>query len=214
MPTLLNVEADYLWEGWFQSGTCFLTLLGLHFILVVKQRWICWCPHVPVNVSFITPLESPLPVGALGLNAFNHPWTCEMSYAFSLPALVPQVLFTFLADYVTVQFRLLILVAPCWMEAPWLCSWHVGRHSLLVFYHKIPCHGCFSSLGAQWSAVTTLNLWLLGDICSTEKGSLPQSVRQWWKWLKYLQQKLTSNAGKNWLVSVLDRVWKECFFCA
>ena len=35
-------------------------------------------------------------------------------------ALVPLVLSKFLAEHVNGQFRHLLLVAPCWMEAPWL----------------------------------------------------------------------------------------------
>ena len=34
-------------------------------------------------------LESPLPLEALGMNTFNHPWTYEMIYVFSPSALVP-----------------------------------------------------------------------------------------------------------------------------
>ena len=45
-------------------------------------------------------LESPLPLGALGLNAFNHPWTFQVSYMFPSPALVPLVLSKFLAEHV------------------------------------------------------------------------------------------------------------------
>ena len=36
--------------------------------------------------------------------------------------LVPLVLSKFLAAHVKHQLRLLILVAQCWMEAPWLLS--------------------------------------------------------------------------------------------
>ena len=64
-------------------------------------------------------LETPLPLGTLGLNAFSHPWTFQVSYVFPLPALVPLVLSKFL-EHVKAQLRHLILVAPCWMEAPWL----------------------------------------------------------------------------------------------
>ena len=39
---------------------------------------------------------------------------------FPPPALVPLVLSKFLAEHVNGQFRQLILVAPCWMEASWL----------------------------------------------------------------------------------------------
>ena len=43
-----------------------------------------------------------------------------VSYVFPPPTLVPLVLSKFLAEHVKGQIRLLILVAPCWMEAPWL----------------------------------------------------------------------------------------------
>ena len=39
---------------------------------------------------------------------------------FPPPALVPLVLSKFLTEHVKGQLRHLILVAPCWMEAPWL----------------------------------------------------------------------------------------------
>ena len=39
---------------------------------------------------------------------------------FPPPALVPLVLSEFLAEHVNGQLRHLILVVPCWMEAPWL----------------------------------------------------------------------------------------------
>ena len=65
-------------------------------------------------------LETPLPLGALWLNAFSHPWTFQVSYVFPSLALIPLVLSKFLAGHVNGQLRHLILVAPCWMEAPWL----------------------------------------------------------------------------------------------
>ena len=65
-------------------------------------------------------LEQTLPPGALGLNELNHPWKFQASYVFPPPALIPLVLSIFLVEHVTSQFRLLILVASCWMEGPWL----------------------------------------------------------------------------------------------
>ena len=47
-------------------------------------------------------LESPLLLGALGLNAFNHPCTFQVSFLFSAPALLPLVLSKFLLEHVTV----------------------------------------------------------------------------------------------------------------
>ena len=57
--------------------------------------------------------------GGLGV-AFSHPWTSQVSYVFPPLALIPLVLSKFLAEHVNGQLRHLILVAPCWMEAPWL----------------------------------------------------------------------------------------------
>ena len=41
---------------------------------------------------------------------------------FPPPTLVPLVLYKFLAEHVKGQLRLLLLVAPCRMEAPWLST--------------------------------------------------------------------------------------------
>ena len=59
-------------------------------------------------------------LGALGLNMFKHLWTDKVSFVFPSPTLVPLVVSKFQAEDVTGQFRLLILVAPSWMKAPWL----------------------------------------------------------------------------------------------
>ena len=67
---------------------------------------ICWLPHILINVNFIT-LEKMLPPGALGLNAFNHPWKFQVSYAFPSTASIPLVLSKFLLEHVTNQFRFL-----------------------------------------------------------------------------------------------------------
>ena len=53
----------------------------------------------------------------LWVEHFQPPSTFQMSYLVPPPALVPLVLSMFLAKHVTSQFRILILVAPCWMEA-------------------------------------------------------------------------------------------------
>ena len=61
-------------------------------------------------------LENPLPLGVLGLNAFNQPWSYQMRYTFPSLALVPVVLSMSLAEHIAGQFRLPILVASCCME--------------------------------------------------------------------------------------------------
>ena len=121
IPTHLNVEADYLSQDWL--------LLEWHLLPGVAQAaFHLWgLPQVDLLASshstqckhYFT-LETPLPLGALGLNAFSHPWTFQVSYVFPPPALVPLVLAKFLAEHVNGQLGHLLLVAPCWMEAPWL----------------------------------------------------------------------------------------------
>ena len=103
-PTHLNVEANYL--SWYQM------LLEWHLPpLVVQAAFHLWgLPEVDLLASshstqcqhYYT-LESPLPLGVLGWNAFNHPWMFQVSYVFPPPALVPLVLFKFLAENVKVN---------------------------------------------------------------------------------------------------------------
>ena len=59
-------------------------------------------------------------MGALGLKTFNHPWQFQSSYAVIPPALVLLGLYQYLEEYSTSQFRLLILVMPCQVQAHWL----------------------------------------------------------------------------------------------
>ena len=54
-----------------------------------------------------------------------------------------------------------------------------------------------------------LTLWLLRDLCCTNKGSLPQSVRQWQGKLWHLLQGSNSSVGKNGQVDVLERVYQS-----
>ena len=121
IPTHLNVEADYLSQDWL--------LLEWHLLPQVAKAAFCLLrlaegdllalSHSTQCQHYFT-LETPLPVGVLGLNAFSHPWTFQVSYVFPPPALVPLVLSKFLAEHISGQLRHLILVAPCWMEAPCL----------------------------------------------------------------------------------------------
>ena len=56
-----------------------------------------------------------------------------------------------------------------------------------------------------------LTLWLLSDVCNAGKGSLSQSVRQWWRQLEHLHQRSTSSVGRSGQVLVLD---KQCYLCS
>ena len=101
---------------------------------------------------------------------------------FSPPALVPLVLSEFLVEHVTGQFRLLILVVPCWMEAPLLST-------VLGMLKDIPdqcaiIRNVIMNVSVAWLLkglqITVFNPFLIRDVCCTDKGSLPQSVIQWW----------------------------------
>ena len=119
IPTHLNVEADYLSQDWM--------LLEWHLLPKVAQvAFHLWgLPEVDLLASshstqcqYYYTLESPLPLGALGLNAFNHPSMFQVGYVFPPPTLIPLVLSKFLAEHVKGQLRHLILMEPCWIEAP------------------------------------------------------------------------------------------------
>ena len=57
-----------------------------------------------------------------------------------------------------------------------------------------------------------LTLELLRDMCCVDKGSLHESVRQWRGQLKCLQQRFTSNVGKNGQVGVFEIVRQTMAF--
>ena len=87
-------------------------------------------------------------------------------------------------------------------------SQHAGRCSSVVSHHKRSCCGCFGRPGTQGSAISAFNPLLLSNVCYANKGSLPQSVRQWQGQLKRLHQGSTSSAGGSGPVGVLDRVYQ------
>ena len=101
-------------------------------------------------------------------------------------------------------------MTPCWMEVPWLST-------VLNMLADVP----------QWCSIIKdliidvlvgqvlkglqylhLTLWQLSNVCYTDRGSLPQSVRQWQGQLKCLHQRSTSSAGGNGQVGVLDSVYQ------
>ena len=95
----------------FQSGIFSLRWLMQLFAFGAFQRWTCWHLLILLNARIITPWK---------LHYLWGPWTFQVSYVFLPPALVPLVLSQFLAEHVNGQLRHLILVAPCWIEVPWL----------------------------------------------------------------------------------------------
>ena len=177
-----------------------------------------WClPKVDLLASYHSTqcqhyytLQSPLPLGALGLNAFNHPLIFQVSYVFPPPALVPLVLSKFLVEHVKGQLRQLILVAPCWMEAPWLPTVLNMLADVPQWCPIIKDLIMDVSIGQALKGLPYLHLtlWLFSSVCYANKGSLPQSVRQWQGQLEHLHQRSTSSVGRIGQVGVLSRVYQ------
>ena len=211
IPTHLNVEADFLsrdqllpdWHLLPQVAQAAFHLWGLPEVDLLASSCSTQCQH------YFT-LETPLPLGAFRLNAFSHPWTFQVSYVFPPLALVPLILSKFLAEHVNSQLRHLLLVAPCWMEAPWLPTvlnmladvpWWCPIIKDLVVDVSV-------GQGLKGLQYLHLTLWLLSNVCYVDRGSLPQSVRQWWRQLECLCQGSTSSSGRNGPVGVLNRVYQ------
>ena len=200
IPTHLNVEANCLsqdqmlpeWHLLPQVAQAAFHLWGLPEVDLLASSYSTQCQH------YYT-LESPLPLGGLGLNAFNNPWMFQVGYVFPPPALVHLVLSKFLAENVKDQLRQLILVASCWMEAPWFPT-------VLNMLADIPWQCPIIkdlimdvSVGHVVKGVPYLHLtlWLLSNVCYADRGSLPQSVRQCQGQLEHLHQRSTSSVGRN-----------------
>ena len=129
---------------------------------------------------------------------------------FPPPALVPLVLSKFLAEHVKGQLRHLLLVAPCWMEAPWLPTVLNMLADVLQWCPIVKDLIVDVLVGQELKGLQNLHLtlWLLSNMCYANRASLPQSVRQWQRQLEHLHQGSTSSAGRNGPVGVLNRVYQ------
>ena len=107
----LNVEANYLLQGKFVPEWHLLPHIAqTAFHFGVSQRWILASSCINQCQHYYT-VERLLPPRDLGLNVLSHLWKFQVSYLILLPALIPLVMSMFLAEHVTSQFRLLILVS-------------------------------------------------------------------------------------------------------
>ena len=114
--------------------------------------------HTTQSQHYYT-LEIPLPLRALGLNAFNHPWMFQVSYVFPPPVLVPP-------SSVQVSGRTCQRSTQTFDSGGTMLdggslashsSQHVGRCSSVLSHHKRSHHGCFGRPCAQESAISAFN---------------------------------------------------------
>ena len=158
-PTHLNVGADYLswdqmlpeWHLLPQVAQGTFHFWGLSEVDLLAFSHSTQCQH------YYT-LESPLSLGALELNAFNHPWTFQVSYVFPPPALVSLVLSKFLTEMS--RSTQMFYSDGTMLDGGSLASYssqHVGRCSSAVPHLNRSHHGCFSRPCAQRSAICAFN---------------------------------------------------------
>ena len=141
IPTHLNVEADYL--SWDQL------LLEWHFLPQVPQAAFCLWGLPEVDLLACT----------LGLNAFSHHWTFQVSYMFTPLALVPLVL-SRVSGRTCQQSTQTFDYGGTMLDGGSLASHssqHVGRCSSVSSHHKISHCGCFGWPGAQGSVISAFN---------------------------------------------------------
>ena len=119
-------------------------------------------------------LVKPLHPEAFGLNASYHPWRFQISYIFPPTLLITLMLPKLLVAYLTSQFWLLILVAECWIEAPW----HPAVLNILagIPYQCPSIKDLITDDSVGWVlkdlSLLHLTLWLLRNVCCTDKSSL------------------------------------------
>ena len=79
------------------------------------------------------------------------------------------------------QFGLLILVAPCWMEAFSLSRVLNMLENMPHEYSSVKHLIRDVSVGQVFKGLPSLHLtiWLLRDMCCTDSGYFPQSLREW-----------------------------------
>ena len=175
IPTHLNVKADINhWTGSFQNGIFSLQSSDSVSTQRSTRGGLLTSSHTNQCQHYYT-LKNLLPLGVLGLNAFNHPWTY---YELCIPSSCSSSLSSEQVSGGICHRSIQLFYSSGTLLDSLAChsSQHFGRHSWLVSYCKKSCHGCFGRQGALGSALI--------EGCSyvycADKGSLHQSVRWWW----------------------------------
>ena len=137
--------------------------------------------------------------GSFRGQAFNYPWKFHLSCVFPSSALVPLVLSKFLVEHNTSQFRLLILMATCWIEVAWF--------STVLNFSEDNAHWCpilkdlaiDVSVGSMLKCLLVLHLTLAAqrhELCRQEFSS---SVCQAVEWVTQVSTtKVYQHCWKEW----------------
>ena len=160
IPTHLNVEADYLTQGWL--------LPKWHILLQMAQAAFClWgLPETGLLTSCCTTqcqhyytLETPLPLEALGLNAFNHPWIFQVMLCVSFSCISSSSSVEVSGRTCQRSTQTFDSIGTILDGGTLAChnSQYVGGNSLALSYHKRSHHGCFGRPCAQGSAISAFN---------------------------------------------------------
>ena len=150
--------------------------------LVPKWNLLPCLAQVVFQLKVQPEVENLLPLGALGLNPFNHPWTYQVNYIF-LPSAINYT--SSVQDSGRTYHRSIQTPnssALCWMEVPWLPIVFNMLEDILCqcpIINNIIMHVLVDQVLKVVQSLY-LTLWLLSGVHCSDKDSLPQSVRQWW----------------------------------
>ena len=199
IPTHLNVEADFLsqdqllpeWHLLPQVAQAAFHLWGLPEVDLLVSSHSTQCKH------YFT-LETLLPVGALGLNAFSHldfSGKLCVSSSGSGPSSSVQV-----SGRTCQQSIQTFDSGGGILDGGSLASHssqHVGRCSSAVFHCKRSSHGCFGRPGTQGSVISAFNP-LVAQQCVLHRQRFSSSV-----------YRVVAGANQTSTSKVYQQCWKE-----
>ena len=209
IPTHLIVEADYLpwdqmlpeWHLLPQVAQAAFHLWHLPEVDPLASSSCTQCQHYYV-------LESPLPLGALGVECLH--WMFQVQLCVSSSCISSS-------SSVQVSGRTCQRSVQTFDSGGTILDGgSLAPHSSNMLADIAQQCPIIKDLAMDFSVDQVLkglpylhlSLWLFSVVCYADGGSLLQSVRQWWGQLECLHQRSTSNVGRNGQVGVLDRVYQ------
>ena len=209
------MEADYLSQDWLlpewhllpQVAWAAFCLWGLPEVDLLASSHSTQCQH------YFT-LESLLPLGVLGLNAFSHPQTFQdklcVSPSGSSPSSSVQV-----SGRTCQQSTQTFDSGGAMLDGGSLASHssqHVGRYSSTVYHHKRSCHACSGRPGMQGSALSAFNPLAVQE-CVLHRQGFSWSVRWWQGQLKHYIKGLPAVLERIGMLVCSTGFTKQCHLC-